>query len=109
MAVHHYLKTINPYFGDLWEWKKTFEVRLNDRNFKVGDTLNLLEYDSIQKKFSGKKVVTRITYILSEFKGLQKNYIVMGLSEARLNIDYLDSTSQEYNPYIFSIECEMIE
>ena len=32
----HLLKTINPYFQDVWDNKKTFEIRLNDRDFKVG-------------------------------------------------------------------------
>ena len=32
----HILKTINPYFQDVWDNKKTFEIRLNDRDFKVG-------------------------------------------------------------------------
>lgn len=41
----HRLKTVNPYFQDVWDGRKPFEVRPYDRNFKVGDRVELFEYD----------------------------------------------------------------
>ena len=38
----HALKTLPEYFEAVWENKKTFELRKNDRDFKVGDYLALL-------------------------------------------------------------------
>lgn len=43
----HNLKCTNPYFQDVWDGKKTFEVRNNDRNFAVNDIICLKEYDPI--------------------------------------------------------------
>lgn len=45
--MKHKLKTITPYFSQIWEGKKTFEVRKNDRDFQPGDTLALKEYNSL--------------------------------------------------------------
>jgi hypothetical protein len=39
----HELKTINPYFTEVLEGLKNFEVRFNDRDFNVGDEVRLQE------------------------------------------------------------------
>jgi len=43
-AIHR-LKTHPPYFQHIVDRKKAFEVRWNDREFKVGDKLVLEEFD----------------------------------------------------------------
>ena len=48
--MKHCLKTIQPYFADVENGTKTFEVRKNDRNFKIGDILFLQEYDEEYRK-----------------------------------------------------------
>lgn len=35
----HELKIDHERFGEIWEGSKTHEVRVNDRNYKVGDNL----------------------------------------------------------------------
>jgi len=40
----HRLKTVDPYFTDVAVGRKTFEVRKNDRGFRVGDVLVLEEW-----------------------------------------------------------------
>lgn len=39
----HELKILPEYFNEIMYGRKKFEVRFNDRNFKVGDTLLLKE------------------------------------------------------------------
>jgi len=43
----HELKTWPEYFEEILTGKKTFEVRKNDRDYKVGDTLILKEFKLI--------------------------------------------------------------
>lgn len=80
MVKTHRLKTVNPYFQDIWNFKKLFEVRINDRDFKVRDKLVLLEYDPKANKYSGRGVFTSIDYILDDPKFLETGYVVIQLS-----------------------------
>ena len=75
MAIHK-LKTVQPYFDNCWQGKKTFEVRFNDRNFQVDDTVYLMEYDAESKAFSGRKLRTTIVYILENYPALLDKYVV---------------------------------
>jgi hypothetical protein len=58
------LKTINPYFQDVYEGKKKFVLRLNDRKFKVGDILKLKEYIPERQEYTGDFIVKVVEYIL---------------------------------------------
>ena len=49
----HKLKTLPAFYADVECGVKTFDIRKNDRNFRVGDALILEEYDIVAKKFSG--------------------------------------------------------
>lgn len=40
----HRLKTWPEYFTQVWDGHKTFEIRIDDRGYKVGDVLLLQEY-----------------------------------------------------------------
>ena len=65
----HYLKTIQPYFSEIKKGTKTFELRYNDRNFKVGDEVYLKEYDTENDRYSGEEIRCEITYVLENFRG----------------------------------------
>lgn len=75
----HKLKTVSPYFEELWGRNKRFECRLNDRDFKSGDVVHLMEYDTASCTHSGRVVSATISYLLSEFDGLKEGYVVFGL------------------------------
>ncbi len=62
MNVHE-LKTWPGPFGAVWDGRKTFEVRVNDRDFKRGDHLDLREWDPTTKEYSGRRIEAQITYI----------------------------------------------
>ena len=60
----HLLKTKSEYFNQVQLGVKKFELRENDRNFKVGDKITLLEIDE-NKITTGKKITDlEIKYIL---------------------------------------------
>ncbi|MGR5862821.1 DUF3850 domain-containing protein [Bacillus pacificus] len=42
---------------------KTFEIRKNDRDFHVGDTINLNEWDNERKEYTGRSIAIEILYI----------------------------------------------
>lgn len=43
MPKHHYLKLFGRYYKAVVRGEKLSEVRYNDRNYNVGDTITLLE------------------------------------------------------------------
>jgi uncharacterized protein involved in high-affinity Fe2+ transport len=76
----HVLKTQERYFYAVEEGLKDFELRKNDRDFKVGDDVHLECINSAGYP-TGKILYKRIKYILkdvSEF-GLQDGYCIIGL------------------------------
>lgn len=78
----HALKTWPAYFKDVALGGKNFEVRRDDRPFKVGDVLRLREYDPRSDTYTGREVRRCVTYLLpgGEF-GIEDGYCVMGLGE----------------------------
>lgn len=59
------LKIRPAFYHDIMERGKRFEVRTtHDRQFKVGDTIKLREFND--SEFTGREVDIRITYILSD-------------------------------------------
>lgn len=80
----HCLKIQSRYFEEIQNGDKTFEVRKNDRNFKLGDKVILQEYDIDNNTYSGSEIEMRISYILhGDFKlfGLANDHCVLGLRE----------------------------
>ena len=74
----HELKLQQPFFDDVFYNKKEFEVRKNDRNFKVGDRLKLVEFPSDKPRF----VLKDVKYILEGGQyGIENGYVVLGLKE----------------------------
>lgn len=64
MTAKHYLKTWPEVFEKVISGEKTFEVRKNDRDFKVGDYVKLQEY-SFDSGYSKRETSWfEITYIL---------------------------------------------
>lgn len=76
--MEHELKTWTPYFQDVLDGKKTFEYRVNDRNFKLGDWLTLKEWDQDKQEYTGRSFQYRVTYIIyGGMFGIPKDYCIM--------------------------------
>lgn len=70
----HNLKINKEFFVPVMEQVKTFEIRKNDRNFRIGDKITLNEWDENLEVYTGRKVHGVITYITDyEQKG---NFVV---------------------------------
>lgn len=74
----HELKTWPEYFEKVWDAKKPFEIRENDRGFAVGDVLRLLEFDPEKLEYSGRSIDATITYVGRDLPGLKKDYVALG-------------------------------
>ena len=74
----HNLKTVPPYFQQVQDGKKKFELRKNDRDYAVGDYLKLEEFDG---KLTGRTHVTVVLYLLKDCPeyGLKDGYCILGI------------------------------
>ncbi len=79
----HELKTWPLHWTAMFNGEKIFELRKNDRDFKLRDELLLKEYDPLYHKYSGRILHRRIVYILKcmegRVHGLQPGYCILGL------------------------------
>lgn len=82
MKIHE-LKVSDEFEEDLFLGTKTFEVRLNDREYEVGDILILKIYNLETKEYQYPpcdEFYYNVTYILTGEKwGLKPNYCIMSI------------------------------
>ena len=76
----HELKTWPVYFEDVWQGKKKFAVRKNDRGFEIGHLIQKKEWNPETQKYTGRNKMFKIKYILENCPGLKKGYCVLGLT-----------------------------
>ncbi len=70
----HDIKIFPAYFDQIISGDKTFEIRYNDRDYKIGDVLRLHSKEYIKRVTS-----VRVKYIFSDF-GLLPGWVVMGIT-----------------------------
>ena len=51
------------YFQEIFDGKKTFELRLNNFNINEGDTLVLKEWDPKTKDYTGRELEKKVGYV----------------------------------------------
>jgi hypothetical protein len=72
------LKTEHVHFKKIWARKKLFELRKDDRDFQLNDILQLEEINSPFK--SKRIIIATVEYILRNFEGLKKGYVIMSIN-----------------------------
>lgn len=85
MRTIHSVKSRPEYFKAAIDGTKTFEIRRNDRNYKVGDLLQQLEYFEESESFSGRSRVFEITYITNFMQ--RDDYVVMSIKPCGLVVE----------------------
>ena len=83
------LKTWPESFQALFTGLKSFEFRKNDRDFKVGDQLTLLEWDNDLKDYTGRWVRGWVVFMLKSGFGLPDDYVVMQLTKISTHVELL--------------------
>ncbi len=77
----HSLKTWPPYFDHIRSGKKTFDVRKDDRDYRVGDLIYFEEYIPDKRKFTGERHPALISYKLNGGQfGIEPGFCVLGLA-----------------------------
>ena len=80
--IKHILKLESYFYGDSKLGIKNFEIRKNDRDYQVGDILELREWvpDGDGGRYTGDVHYKLITYVLEEDDGifLQPGYVCLG-------------------------------
>lgn len=77
--TNHSILILQKYFEEILTGVKTFELRKNDRDYKVGDTILLNEFDG--KNLTHRLCSVQITYVLKDVPmyGLMDGYAILGI------------------------------
>jgi ParB-like chromosome segregation protein Spo0J len=73
----HEIKIATSYYDDVASGKKSFELRKNDRDYKEGDSLKMLEFKD--GKYMGNTIDADIVYMLEDYTGLAEGYCILGI------------------------------
>lgn len=81
--MRHELKIKQCYLIHILDGRKTFDVRKNDRDFQVGDTIKFLPLDD--KNYNVYDLASplpeyRINYVLADFEGLQQHHVCLAIT-----------------------------
>ena len=79
----HEIKIAAMYYEDVVSGKKSFELRKNDRGYKQGDKLIMLEFKD--GKHTGRIVNADIVYMLEDYTGLAEGYCILGIQVTDYN------------------------
>lgn len=71
----HQIRLGASFFADVCSGKKSFELRKNDRDYKKGDIIEMMEFKD--GKNTGRTVRVLVTYILEDYTGLEDGYCIM--------------------------------
>ena len=74
----HQIRLGASFFEDACSNDKSFELRKNDRGYKKGDILELMEF--ADGRNTGRMVRKLVTYILEDYTGLEEGFCIMATS-----------------------------
>lgn len=79
MPTTHDLKCDALYFDLVAAGVKRFELRRNDRGYKVGDLLRLREHQG--DGYTGRECTVRVTYLLHDYYALTSGFVAMSIDK----------------------------
>ncbi len=86
----HDIKAWPEYFAPVMRGEKTAELRLDDRHYKVGDTLRLREWDPTTESYTGRECLRKVTHVLhgagtvgviAPLRGLGAKFVMLSIRE----------------------------
>ena len=109
----HQLKLEKDYFIAVLKGNKTFEIRNDDRHYRVGDIVGFNEIESVDSshvKYTGRSLLAEITYILNDDRYVSDGYVAFSfetLGVYRHSRSFLDDNSTE--PWDFRLVTDYFE
>lgn len=85
-AREHLLKTWPEFFEALVSGAKQFEIRKDDRGYRVGDVLRLREWNPLTQEWTGREVKRCVSYIYSG-AWAAPGFVVMSFAAVRSDAD----------------------
>lgn len=85
----HEIKCLPQYFEETAAGRKGFEIRKNDRGYKIGDLLAMNEYDG--EKYTGRALLLKVDYMMdpNDVMICGQGYVVMGVHPVLVRDDSL--------------------
>lgn len=77
-TAFHFLKTESEHFNAVRVGSKKAEVRKNDRDFRVGDVVVLVEIDG-RKRQTGHYLIAEITHLLTDHRYIRTGFVMLSL------------------------------
>lgn len=78
--VTHNIKCWPEPFEEMLAGRKTAEFRLNDRDYKTGDTLLIREWSPVAKEYTHREIMRKITHVLGEGFGIPEGFVMLSLA-----------------------------
>ena len=79
--MNHKLKTVNPYFEQMWLGIKMFDIRENDRNFLPEDQVEFYEYNPQTDLFLARSITGRIHTIINDAQICKRKTVILLFKE----------------------------
>lgn len=76
-VVVHQIRLAAMYYDDVAEERMTFLLRKKDKDYKVGDMLEMMEFK--EGKNTGRTIMAEVIYLLEDYTGLVEDYCIMGI------------------------------
>ena len=76
--MRHELKIETQYYNAILRGEKKFEIRKNDRNFRVGDTIELRPWNSARKVFLASPAIQRKILYITDY-AQKDGYVVFSI------------------------------
>jgi hypothetical protein len=102
--VTHELKTDKGPFQAVWDGRKLYEIRFNDRDFALGDELMLRETvhtgDEMSEgkpiQYTGRRIRCIVTHYLDDMYGVKDGWCILSV-DLRARLDEMLATVQTWN------------
>jgi hypothetical protein len=89
MTTLHEVKSWPEFFAPVAKGVKTFELRRDDRGYRIGDLIRLREWEPERQEYTGREITKRIVYIMKgvgpggvePYRGIFTDYAILQLAD----------------------------